>query len=229
VSILLNYHQCAAALYRVRPNSALFRLPALTRSDVREWMTTDYPSQLTILQAKEGSPVDLERMQNAILRRSLEELRALQAESNMQIHKLTQLIERRTQVFSPAKAYSHETYNSRGNVILLFRSLQISSTNRFAVAAISTDGNPILQPLASLSIFPETPPRLRLDPPTFIDNETRSLEDTGVYETEEDTLRGFVCPSPKSPTAPRPRTEVDLVLPPVSAFSKKGMSIDISC
>ena len=127
-------------------------------------MTTDCPSQLTILQAKQGSPVDLERMQNAILCHLLEELRALQVESNMQVHKLTQLIERRTQVFSPAKAYSHETYNSRGNVILLFRSIQISSTNRFAVAAISTDSNPILQPLASLSIFPETPPWLRLGP-----------------------------------------------------------------
>jgi hypothetical protein len=79
-------------------------------------MTTEYPAQLAILQAKQGNPVDLERMQNAILRRSLEELRALQAESNMQIQKLTQLVERRTQVFSPAKAYSHDTYNRRGNV-----------------------------------------------------------------------------------------------------------------
>jgi hypothetical protein len=52
-------------------------------------MAADYPSQLAILQAKQGSPVDLERMQNAILRRSLEELRALQAERNMQVHKLT--------------------------------------------------------------------------------------------------------------------------------------------
>jgi hypothetical protein len=75
-------------------------------------MAADYPSQLAILQAKQGSPMDLEHMQNAILRRSLEELRALQAESNMQVHKLTQLIEWRMQVFSPAKAYSHETYNS---------------------------------------------------------------------------------------------------------------------
>jgi hypothetical protein len=58
-------------------------------------------------------------MQNAILHHSLEELRALQAESNMQIHKLTLLIERRTQVLSPAKAYSHETYSTRGNDIFL--------------------------------------------------------------------------------------------------------------
>jgi hypothetical protein len=83
-------------------------------------MATEYPGQLAILQAKQGNPVDLERMQNAILRRSLEELRALQAESNMQIQKLTQLIERRTQVFSPAKAYSHDTYNRRGNVTCLY-------------------------------------------------------------------------------------------------------------
>ena len=135
-------------------------------------MTTDYPSQLTILQAKEGSPVDLERMQNAILRRSLEELRALQAESNMQIHKLTQVIEWRTQVPPPAKAYSHETYNSRGNVILLLQFLQIGSTNRFAVTAISMDNNPTLQPSTSSSVFPETPPWLRLDSLAFIGNDT---------------------------------------------------------
>jgi hypothetical protein len=103
--------QCAAALYQVRPDSALFWLPVLICADVREWMTTEYPTQLAVLQAKQGSPVDLEQMQNAILRHSLEELRALQVESNMQIHKLMVLIERRTQVLSPAKAYSHETYS----------------------------------------------------------------------------------------------------------------------
>jgi hypothetical protein len=56
---------------------------------------------------------------------------------------------------------------------------------------------------------------------------TQSLEDTGIYKMEEDNLWGFICPSPKSQTAPRPRTEVDLVLLPVSAFSKKGISIYI--
>lgn len=59
----------------------------------------------------------------------------------------------------------------------------------------------------------------------FIDEETWILEDTGVYEMEEETLYTFVCPSPKLWMAPWPRTEINLVLPPVSAFSKQGMSI----
>ena len=215
-------NQCAAALYQVRPSSALFRLPALACNDVREWMSKEYPSQLAILQAKQGSPVDLEHMQNAILRRSLEELRALQAESNMQIHKLTQLIECRTQVFSPAKAYSHETYNSRGKSIPVH--LCLSYTKGCTAFALgSADENPFAQ-LSATSSQPsllQTPPRLWLDPPAFIDEDTRTLEDTGIYETEEETLRAFVCPSPKSRITPRPRTEIDLVLPPVSAFFMK--------
>jgi hypothetical protein len=85
----------------------------------------------------------------------------------------------------------------------------------------SADSNPF-QKSSSSSVM-GTPPRLRLDPPAAIDSQTRALENTGVYETEEETLRGFACPSPKSPTVPRPRTEIDLVLPPVSAFSKKGV------
>jgi len=218
-------NQCAAALYQVRPSSALFRLPALAHNDVREWMSKEYPSQLAILQAKQGSPVDLERMQNAILRQSLEELRALQAESNMQIYKLTQLIERRTQVFSPAKAYSHETYNSRGKLIISVH-LHLSCTKALTAFALgSADEIPFAQLSAtsSQSFMLQTPPRLRLDPPAFIDEDTRILEDTGVYETEEKSLRAFACPSPKSQTSPRPRTEIDLVLPPVSAFSQKGV------
>ena len=70
----------------------------------------------------------------------------------MKAHKLTQLIEQHTQVFSPAKAYSHETYNSQGNVNPLLQFLQIGSTNRFAVTAIFMNNNP------HLSIFSETPP-----------------------------------------------------------------------
>jgi hypothetical protein len=95
--------------------------------------------------------------------------------------------------------------------------------DRFAVAALeSTDVNPFLLPAENSSALPKTPARLRLDPPPFINQETQVLEDTGVYETEEESLRAFVCPSPKSTTVPRPRTEVDLVLPPVSAFRKQG-------
>jgi hypothetical protein len=66
---------------------------------------------------------------------------------------------------------------------------------------------------------PSTPPRPRMDPPTSINQATRASEDTGVYLTEDSGLRAFVCPSPVRPDAPRPRTEVDWVLPPIAAFN----------
>jgi len=59
----------------------------------------------------------------------------------------------------------------------------------------SADENPFAQ-LSATSSQPsllQTPPRLWLDPPAFIDEDTRTLEDTGIYETEEETLRAFVC------------------------------------
>jgi hypothetical protein len=70
---------------------------------------------------------------------------------------------------------------------------------------------------------PTTPPRVSYDPPAFIDDATRVLEDTGVYETEDNSLQGFICPSPASLNSPRPRTQIDLRLPPVQAFHKPGM------
>ena len=69
-------YQCAAAIYQVRPNSALFKLPVLIRADVQEWMKTTYPADLCVLQAAAGSPVDMARIADAALRQSLEEMRA---------------------------------------------------------------------------------------------------------------------------------------------------------
>jgi hypothetical protein len=109
----LSHFQCAAALYQVRPNSALFRLPALCHSDVQEWMRTTFPSELCILQANAGNPIDLARIQNEALRLSLEELRSLVSAQNNQLKLLTSIIQRRTAVLSPAKGYSNETYARR--------------------------------------------------------------------------------------------------------------------
>ena len=86
-----------------------------------------------------------------------------------------------------------------------------------------TTGENLFARLSSQPSLLQTPPWLRLNPPVFIDKDTRTLEDTRVYETEEETLCAFVCPSPKSQMTPRPRTEIDLVLLPVSAFSQKGV------
>ncbi|KAJ7930277.1 hypothetical protein B0H13DRAFT_1858907 [Mycena leptocephala] len=113
--------QCAAAIYQVQTQSALFKLPALQNPDVRKWMSEVFEQKL----------------------------------------------ERRTTVLSPAKGYSNETY-------------------------------------------------------TRSDTETRADEDTGLYEADDRSLRAFVCASPLRKDAPRPRTQVDLVLPPLSAFHKPG-------
>jgi len=69
---------------------------------------------------------------------------------------------------------------------------------------------------------PTIPMGRGLDPPSFIDEETRASEDTGMYEAPDNTLRGFVVPSPASAHTPRPRTQVDLVLPPMIAFCAPG-------
>ncbi|KAJ7246695.1 hypothetical protein C8J57DRAFT_1360119, partial [Mycena rebaudengoi] len=52
--------------------------------------------------------------------------------------------------------------------------------------------------------------------------ETRAAEDTGLYEGDDHSLSAFVCASPDRKDAPRPRTQVDLVLPPLTAFHKPG-------
>ncbi|KAJ6603727.1 hypothetical protein B0H10DRAFT_1957785 [Mycena sp. CBHHK59/15] len=48
------------------------------------------------------------------------------------------------------------------------------------------------------------------------------LEETGTYEFEDGSIRAFVNESPKLPQTPRSVAQVDLVLPPVAAFYKKG-------
>ena len=53
-------------------------------------------------------------------------------------------------------------------------------------------------------------------------------EDTGVYISEDDGLpRAFVNESPKVPSTPRVKTQVDLVLPDPIAFAQPGKLIYI--
>ncbi|KAJ7876636.1 hypothetical protein B0H13DRAFT_2347514 [Mycena leptocephala] len=58
--------QCGAAIFQKCPKSALFRLPAFCDTDFRTWMQSTFPSELSLLQVKEGSPADLLLIQNAI-------------------------------------------------------------------------------------------------------------------------------------------------------------------
>ncbi|KAJ7504099.1 hypothetical protein B0H11DRAFT_1853124, partial [Mycena galericulata] len=106
--------QCGAAIYQKWPKSAIFRIPAFMDPDVRNWMKDGFPSQLALLQANAGSPVDLERIQNTFLRVALQEVRNLLASQNTELKKLNNLFQRRTAIFSPAQGFSAANYHARG-------------------------------------------------------------------------------------------------------------------
>ncbi|KAJ7857354.1 hypothetical protein B0H13DRAFT_1960478 [Mycena leptocephala] len=108
--------QCGAAIYQKWPESTIFRLPAFMDPDVRNWMSSTFPSQLSLLQANAGNPVDLQRIQNVFLRVALQEVRTLLGSTDMQLKKLTGLLERRTAVFSPAQGFSASNYHSHALV-----------------------------------------------------------------------------------------------------------------
>jgi len=74
-------------------------------------MATTYQSELCALQAQQGSPIDIQRIQDQMIRTAIEEVRALQSKHTNEIGSLIQLMERRTSVFSPTKGFSTESYH----------------------------------------------------------------------------------------------------------------------
>ncbi|KAL1714102.1 hypothetical protein EV715DRAFT_295461 [Schizophyllum commune] len=193
------FFQCAAAIYQKAPNSSLFRLPALDRPDVREWMKNTYPSELARLESSVRDPVDLTRIQNNSLRLALEEVRYHQSQQAAQLASLSQLVERRTSPLSPAKGFSTDGY--------------IRSLNQVVTKAGHLHPPQTPSPITTPS--PNTRPTMQSHERMVQD---REMDDTGVYACGNDGLRAYVCASPANPTAPRQRTEVDLVLPPAEAF-----------
>jgi hypothetical protein len=147
------------------------------------------------------------------MRKSLEQLRQesvtqkdLLRSNTAQIEKLTQIVQRRTSHWTPAKAISYETMRPSSSMVAgISRQLEFQSGST--------------QPLSAVG---------NLGAPAIIGPETQAAENTGVYLASDNSLRGFIVPSPHLPTSPRPRTEVDLVLPPVIAFCAPGMPYSIS-
>lgn len=86
----------------------------MANADVRNWMKTEFPTQLSLLQANAGSPVDLTRIQNESLRTEMEELRCISNAQALELKKLRELFERRTAVLSPAKGFSASNYHRNG-------------------------------------------------------------------------------------------------------------------
>lgn len=87
-------------------------------------------------------------------------------------------------------------------------------------------------PMGRESSLPAPPPLLTDSSIPDWDHVVDSLDDTGVYEASDNGLRAFVNESPKaSDKTARQKTQVDLVLPPTTAFSAPGIgfSLPIGC
>lgn len=174
-------------------------------------MSTEFPTQLAILSASEGSDIDLAQIQTEVLRQAMERLRE---ESSMQKDLIRQLIteqkdlnvnfDRRTAQWTPAKAYAFDVgCSNRPERQVIARRIEFEEPGDNHGAQSS-------------------PPSL-LGPSLFVDEATRNAENTGMYQADDDSLRGFIVPSPSAKHVARPRTQIDLVLPAIIAFCAPGM------
>ena len=112
------YLQCGAAIFQVCPESPIFRLPAFMKNDVKNWMKTEFPQNLALLKSQAGDPIEIERIQNDLLRQALNNMSASVSEQTLKIKMLREKLERRTAVLSPTKSFSVDAYQ---------RSFEISS------------------------------------------------------------------------------------------------------
>ncbi|KAF8800373.1 hypothetical protein BYT27DRAFT_7117820 [Phlegmacium glaucopus] len=208
--------QAAAAIFQARPNSSLFRLPALSKPEVQAWMKDTFPIQLELENALARDPISLERIQNDVLPQALEQIRqqsALQRDSivmlESQVTEIAAILRRRTSQWTPAKAHC-------------VRNNSNSATPPAAMQVVARqlvfDGIAHRELLSPESLSP--PPPLHAMSSAMLS--PRAAEDTGMYFAEDESLRGFIVPSPRSNHSPRPRTAVDLVLPPLIAFRAPG-------
>ncbi|KAF4621816.1 hypothetical protein D9613_012164 [Agrocybe pediades] len=189
--------QCGAAIFQECPESNIFRLPALANRDVQNWMKTEYPTQLMLLNASRGSEIDLARLQDGAMKQILSSVvnpqtasRSEMQADRTEMQSFMQMVSRRLSVLSPSK-YSHDVYHRT-----------FERTSNFSAPQINVSQSRAPQ------IEPSTPPRRPLP----------AVDDTAVYATPSGALRAFVNCSPKTPITPRARSDVDLVLPPVEAF-----------
>ncbi|PPQ80031.1 hypothetical protein CVT24_006521 [Panaeolus cyanescens] len=173
-------------------------------------MKHEFPKQLTLLRASAGSPVDLQRIQNAELQP------ALTAQLDRQNLILEKIYER-TGVLTPAKSFNIQRYNDR-------------------FQAATTSSMPPVAPFPTTPTRRRQQPSFQLQGPLTNDENGGIYE---IQDDSGGTaLRAFVNASPKSnrgdsdmgfsqivdpePTSARMRTQVDLVLPTAAAFSEPG-------
>ena len=183
-----------------------------------------FPVQLELENALAGDPISLKRIQNDIIRQSLEQVRqqsTLQRDSittlEQQVTELTAILKRRTSQWTPAKAHSIHPNNTSSS---LAAAMQVVA--RQLVFDGITHGEPSSSPSSAVA------PSMLAEPFDDSQHAERAAEDTGMYFAEDESLRGFIVPSPRSDRSPRPRTAVDLILPPLIAFKAPGKFL-ISC
>jgi hypothetical protein len=176
-------------------------------------MKDSFPAQLELENVLAGDPISLEWIKNDIIRQSLKQVRqqsTLQSDSittlELQVTDLAAILKRRTSQWTPAKACS-----AHPNSTVSSSAMQVVA--RQLVFDSITHGEP--------STFAVAPPTLA-EPFDDSQHAERAAEDTGMYFVEDESLRGFIAPSPRSNRSPRPRTAVDLVLPPLIAFRAPG-------
>ena len=169
-------------------------------------MQSTFPVHLAAINMNAVDPISLKCLQNKIMRKSLEQLRqesSMQQEiicnNTVQIEKLTQIVQCRTSQWTPAKATLYDISQPSNAVASVSQQLEFQ-----------LDLNPLLSTMSSLG------------PLVVINSETQAEEDTGVYLANDNSLRGFIVPSPCVQASPWPHTEVDLVLPPIIAFCAPG-------
>ncbi|KAF9018376.1 hypothetical protein BDZ89DRAFT_1073960 [Hymenopellis radicata] len=114
--------QVGAVIYQKLPTLPIFRLPAFQNAEVQEWMKVEFPVKLARLQAEAGESVNLERIQDEVLRRVLEENRTERALHHQEVEKqrrelqeLRECFHRRTSFLSPSKGFSNALYHENAS------------------------------------------------------------------------------------------------------------------
>lgn len=83
-------------------------------------MRTTFPTELALLQATRGNPVDLSRIQDECVRTTLEEVRSLIDVHRLEMKQAIQSVLRRTAALSPAKGFSCERYAAQATASSTF-------------------------------------------------------------------------------------------------------------
>ncbi|KAJ7027044.1 hypothetical protein C8F04DRAFT_1399692 [Mycena alexandri] len=200
------FFKCGAAIWQLVPNSTIFRLPAFQNADVRNWMTTGYPAQLSALQAAAGDPLEIERIQNVQLVRVLNGMRGSLSSMTQELRELRAMVGRRTAMFTPARGFSPNAYHRNA--------LEATRT------VLDHD-----EALPGTLILPDLPDRLTSTPVRQFSTSDRVQQSSSSHSVQQSSNSTPTPSRPESSPAPRLVTQVELVLPPLAAFFLQGQPI----